>query len=119
MTLSFASLNEWQQLLLVSQRMLAMAKESKWDDLISGELEYIQLVESLAQKSSAKGNSISAAKTREILRELIENESEVKRLLLLRMEELKVLIHQGNQQQSINNTYGGLAGMLLLPNAQQ
>jgi len=110
-----SSLADWQQLLLLSNQMLIMARTQQWEALIDGELNYIQHVNAL---SVSDGNAVDCpfpGKVREILRQLLENEAEVKRLLLERMEELKVLIHQGNQQQSVNLAYGRLAGMLLLP----
>lgn len=115
MTSTSSSLANWQQLLLLSNQMLIMARTQQWEALIDGELNYIQHVNAL---SASDGNATDCpfpGKVREILRQLLENEAEVKRLLLERMDELKVLIHQGNQQQSVNLAYGRLAGMLLLP----
>jgi len=115
MTPTSSSLVDWQHLLLLSSQMLTMAKTQQWEALISGELAYIQRVEALSASSGSVTESPYPSKVREILRQLLENEAEVKRLLLERMDELKVLIHQGNQQQSVNSAYGRLAGMLLLP----
>lgn len=110
-----SSLVDWQHLLLLSNQMLTMARAQQWEELIDGELTYIQHVEALSASNDNLADSPYPSKMREILRQLLENEAEVKRLLLARMDELKVLIHQGNQQQSVNLAYGRLAGMLLLP----
>lgn len=115
MTPTSSSLADWQHLLLLSSQMLTMAKTQQWEDLINRELAYIQRVEMLSASNGDINECSSPGQVREILRQLLENEAEVKRLLLERMNELKVLIHQGNQQQSVNLTYGRLAGMLLLP----
>lgn len=115
MTLTSSSLAGWQHLLLLSNQMLDMAKAHQWEELISGELAYIQQVEALSASDGDVTECPNPSKAHEILRQLLENEAEVKRLLQERMNALKVLIHQGNQQQSVNLTYGRLAGMLLLP----
>ena len=115
MIATYSSLADWQQLLLLSNQMLIMARTQQWEALIDGELNYIQHVNTLSASNSHAADSPFSGKIREILRQLLENEAEVKRLLLERMDELKVLIHQGNQQQSVNLAYGRLAGMLLLP----
>jgi len=115
MTPTSSSLADWQQLLLLSNQMLIMARTQQWEALIDGELNYIQHVNALSASNAIAADSPFPGRVREILRQLLENEAEVKRLLLERMDELKVLIHQGNQQQSVNLAYGRLAGMLLLP----
>ena len=115
MIATYSSLADWQQLLLLSNQMLIMARTQQWEALIDGELHYIQHVNALSISNTNAADSPFPGKVREILRQVLENEAEVKRLLLERMEELKVLIHQGNQQQSVNLAYGRLAGMLLLP----
>lgn len=115
MIATYSSLADWQQLLLLSNQMLIMARTQQWEALIDGELHYIQHVNALSASNANAADSPFSGKVREILRQVLENEAEVKRLLLERMEELKVLIHQGNQQQSVNLAYGRLAGMLLLP----
>lgn len=115
MTPTSSSLADWQHLLLLSSQMLTLAKTQQWEALISGELAYIQRVEALSSSHRHVSESAYPSKMREILRQLLENEAEVKQLLLTRMDQLKVLIHQGNQQQSVNLAYGKLEGMLLLP----
>lgn len=50
----------------------------------------------------------SAWKIRDVLRRFMEGEAWIKRLLLERIDELKGLIHQGSQQQSVNLAYGRL-----------
>jgi len=115
MIATFSSLADWQQLLLLSNQMLIMARTQQWEALIDGELHYIQHVNALSASNANAADSPFPGKVRDILRQVLENETEVKRLLLARMDELKVLIHQGNQQQSVNLAYGRLAGMLLLP----
>lgn len=115
MTPTSSTLADWQQLLLLSNQMLILARTQQWEALIDGELNYIQHVNTLSDSNGHAADSPFPSKVREILRQLLDNETEIKRMLVERMDELKVLIHQGNQQQSVNLAYGRLAGMLLLP----
>jgi flagellar protein FliT len=46
---------------------------------------------------------------------VLKNESELKELLAMRMEELRILIDQTGKQQSITSTYGKLSGNILYP----
>lgn len=115
MTATPSSLADWQQVLQLSNQMLVMAQTQQWEALISEELAYIQRVEALSGSEGSVADCPHPDSLREILRQLLANEAEVKRLLLERMDTLKVMIHQGNQQQSVNQAYGRLAGMLLLP----
>lgn len=98
MSASFSSLQQWLLLRSVSQQMLRLASENKWDELVEGEMEYIRLVESLAQDPNPPGDPSTQSQIRELLHTIIDNENEVKRLLSIRMDELKVLIQNGNQQ---------------------
>lgn len=115
MTANASSLADWQQLLLLSNQMLILAKTQQWEALIEEEMSYIQYVNSFSNNDGNTADCPFPSKVQEILRQLLENEAEVKRLLLERMDELKFLVHQGNQQQSVNLAYGRMAGMLLLP----
>lgn len=99
MSASYSSLQKWLLLRSVSQKMLKLATENKWDELVEGEIEYVQLVESLSQEQFTADDAC-APQIREVLRIVIENENEVKRLLNIRMEELKKLIKNGVQQNS-------------------
>jgi len=116
MSATSSSLQQWLLLRAVSQRMLMLATENKWDELVEGEIEYVQLVESLAQHTITVEDAC-ANQIKEILNIVINNENEVKRLLNIRMEELKTLIKSGVQQNSITSAYGNLSGVLLIPDA--
>ncbi|WP_371287266.1 hypothetical protein [Enterobacter asburiae] len=50
-----------------------------------------------------------------MLENVLKNESELKELLAMRMEELRILIDQTGKQQSITSTYGKLSGNILYP----
>lgn len=117
MRLTSSSLAHWQQALELSHHMLTLAKNQQWEALIDGELAYIQHMDSLAASGGLITDCPDGCGVKVILLQLLENETQVKSLLQARMESLKVLIQQGNQQQSVNMTYGRLAGMLLLPDS--
>ena len=117
MSTSSSSLQQWLRLHSVSQRMLKLATEKKWDELVEGEMEYICLVESLTQNPALSSGPSTHNQIRGLLRAIIDNENEVKRLLNMRMDELKVLIQNGNQQRTLTSTYSNLSGMLLVPDA--
>ena len=110
MSASYSSLQKWLLLRSVSQKMLKLATENKWDELVEGEIE------SLSQEQFTADDAC-APQIREVLRIVIENENEVKRLLNIRMEELKKLIKNGVQQNSLSSAYGNLSGVVLVPDA--
>lgn len=116
MSATSSSLQQWLLLRAVSQRMLQLATEKKWDELVGGEIEYVQLVEALAQQTITHEDTC-ANQIKEILKIVINNENEVKRLLHIRMEELKTLIKNGVQQKSVTSAYSNLSGVLLIPDA--
>ena len=117
MSTSSSSLQQWLRLHSVSQQMLKLATEKKWDELVEGEMEYICLVESLTQNPAHSSAPSTHNQIKGLLRAIIDNENEVKRLLNVRMDELKVLIQNGNQQKTLTSTYSNLSGMLLVPDA--
>ena len=50
------------------------------------------------------------------IKQTLDNEQQLKDLLRVRLDELSGLIGQSSRQQSLNNAYGRLSGMLLVPN---
>jgi flagellar protein FliT len=117
MSASSSSLQQWLRLRAASQHMLRLVTEKRWDELVEGEMEYIRLVEALAQKSFQPGAPSTQNQIKELLRVIIDNENEVKRLLTIRMNELKALIQSGNQQKTLTSAYSNHSGMLLVPDA--
>lgn len=106
----------YQQLLVLSQSMLRLASEGKWDELIDQEVDYVSTVEKLAQ--TTREIAIPAHtqdQLRPVLRHILDNEAEVKRMLQTRMGELSGLISQSSRQQTLNSAYGKLSGMVLFP----
>lgn len=51
------------------------------------------------------------------IKQTLDNEQLLKGLLQQRLDELSSLIGQSTRQKSLNNAYGRLSGMLLVPDA--
>lgn len=105
----------YQQLLDLSHGMLRLAVDGEWDDLITKEVDYVSAVQRLAQTTEAAAPSRQLQEQlRPVLRHILDNESEVKRLLQLRMDELTQLVGQSSMQKSVMSAYGK-QGSVYLP----
>jgi len=105
----------YQQLLDLSHGMLRLAADGEWDDLITKEVDYVSAVQRLAQTTEAAAPSRQLQEQlRPVLRHILDNESEVKRLLQLRMDELTQLVGQSSMQKSVMSAYGR-QGSVYLP----
>ncbi|MBP2167139.1 flagellar protein FliT [Erwinia toletana] len=106
----------YQHLLSLSQNMLRLANDGEWDALIATEVDYVSAVEKLAVVTQ---NNLMSDRTlqqiRPVLRHLIDNETEVKRLLQQRQDELSRLIAGSTTQRNVLHAYGNLSGQLLMP----
>ena len=109
-------LRRYQQLLTLSHTMLTLAKESQWEALIGHEMGYVQAVESVtrAAQSSPLPDALQA-QIRPLLQQLLDNETLIKNLLVSRMDELRALVNQGNQQKNVTSAYGRFSGNILFP----
>lgn len=108
-------LSAYQQIYTLSSQMIALAQSSQWEDLVELEMAYVKAVEKTADFADACGSSIALQESlHRKLQQILDNENELKRLLQLRMDELKVLIGQSTQQNVINNTYGQFHDQALL-----
>lgn len=106
----------YQQLLEFSQSMLRLATEGNWDELIAMEASYVNTVNRVAECTRQYPVPANAQQQlRPILRHILDNEAEVKSLLLARQEQLSTLIGQTIRQKSVNKAYGGMSGVILYP----
>ncbi|MCS2154848.1 flagella biosynthesis regulatory protein FliT [Scandinavium goeteborgense] len=106
----------YQQLLDRSLVMLRFATEGQWDELIACEMEYVSAVQKLAEiTQQTEPSTIIQDQLRPVLRAILDNETEVKRLLQARMEELAKLVGQSTIQKSVLTTYGKQGGHVLVP----
>lgn len=106
----------YQQLLDRSLVMLRFATEGQWDELIACEMEYVSAVQKLAEiTQQTEPSTVIQEQLRPVLRAILDNESEVKRLLQARMEELAKLVGQSTLQKSVLTAYGKQGGHVLVP----
>ncbi len=102
-------LAHYQQILVLSENMLSMARQSDWDNLVYVEEKYVQAVAQISERNAKLGNTPLPAAIEDdialVLRQLLENEKEVNQLLQARLNQLRDLIGQSNRQQAINSTY--------------
>lgn len=102
----------WQQLVEKSQLMLRTATEEQWDELIASEMAYVNAVQEIAHLTEEVAPSTTM---QEQLRPILDNESKVKQLLQIRMDELAKLVGQSSVQKSVLSAYGDQGGFVLAP----
>lgn len=108
--------SRYQQLLEQSKVMLSNARKGLWDELIASEMDYVNAVHELTLfMSDIKLSMQMQEQLRPVLRAILDNESEVKRLLQIRMDELAKLVGQSSIQQSVLTAYGKQGGQILAP----
>lgn len=106
----------YQQLLDQSLVMLRHASQGQWDELIACEMEYVRAVQKLAEATQNLDPAASVQEQlRPVLRAILDNETEVKRLLQARMDELSKLVGQSSMQKSVLTAYGKQGGHVLVP----
>ena len=106
----------YQQLVEKSNRMLRLATEGLWDELIASEMEYVNAVQKIAQLTqTSEPTDPVQEQLRPLLRTVLDNENTVKRLLQARMDELAKLVGQSSIQKSVMSTYGKQGGQVLVP----
>ncbi|URN97819.1 flagella biosynthesis regulatory protein FliT [Leclercia adecarboxylata] len=110
-----SALNNWHALHALSIAMLNLAHTGQWDELIEKEVEYVQLVEGISHNPISLCPPAQIEQARFILEKVLQNETELKALLKVRMDELRQLITQTGKQQSVTSTYGRLSGNILYP----
>ncbi|ENG2947431.1 TPA: flagella biosynthesis regulatory protein FliT [Enterobacter cloacae] len=110
-----SALDNWQALYNLSLTMLKHARSGLWDELITLEISYVQLVENISKNPISEALPSQIEQARFLLEKVLQNETELKMLLATRMDELRSLIDQTGKQQSITSTYGKLSGNILYP----
>ncbi|MCO7511181.1 flagella biosynthesis regulatory protein FliT [Serratia fonticola] len=108
-------LSAYQHIHTLSEQMITLAQAGQWDALIEMEIIYVQAVEKTAQLAGIPEPSSSLQDIlRGKLQQILKNETELKRLMQLRMDELTVLIGQSTRQSVVNSTYGQFHDRALL-----
>ncbi|MFS7251070.1 flagella biosynthesis regulatory protein FliT [Rahnella rivi] len=99
--------NEYQLILTLSDQMLKLAKEEKWDELVELEVSYLKAVEATTTFPMNETASMMVQNdVRRLLRVILDNENMIKTLLQGRMEQLAELIEKSTRQQQVNTAYG-------------
>lgn len=108
-------LSEYQLIFTLSEEMRRLATEEKWDDLVNMEITYLNAVEKATQVTVASSfSSTQQYILQQTLSAILQNESEIKRLLKLRMEVLSQLMVQSSRQKAVNTTYSQFSDNSLL-----
>lgn len=85
----------YQQIYSLSSQMIALAQTGRWEELVELEFAYVTAVEKTAAFTGQAGPSMALQEMlRNKLQQILDNETELKRLLQQRMDELKTLIEQ-------------------------
>ncbi|AYO38699.1 MULTISPECIES: flagella biosynthesis regulatory protein FliT [Serratia] len=105
----------YQQVYSLSSQMIVLAQTERWEDLVELELSYVTAVERTAAFTGQAGPSMALQELlRHKLQQILDNETELKRLLQQRMDQLKELIGQSTRQNVVNSTYGQFHDRALL-----
>ncbi|CAI0979915.1 flagella biosynthesis regulatory protein FliT [Serratia liquefaciens] len=105
----------YQQVYSLSSQMIVLAQTERWEDLVELELSYVTAVERTAAFTGQAGPSMALQELlRHKLQQILDNETELKRLLQQRMDQLKDLIGQSTRQNVVNSTYGQFHDRALL-----
>ncbi|XNM54111.1 flagella biosynthesis regulatory protein FliT [Escherichia coli] len=104
----------WQQL-VESSSMLRLATEEQWDELIASEMAYVNAVQEIAHLTKRLPRPLRCREQRPMLHLILDNESKVKQLLQIRMDELAKLVGQSSVQKSVLSAYGDQGGFVLAP----
>lgn len=92
------------------------ATEEQWDELIASEMAYVNAVQEIAHLTEEIDPSTTMQEQlRPMLRLILDNESKVKQLLQIRMDELAKLVGQSSVQKSVLSAYGDQGGFVLAP----
>jgi flagellar protein FliT len=105
----------YQQIFTLSSHMIVLAQTGRWEELVEQELAYVTSVEKTAAFTGQAGPSMALQELlHHKLQQILDNETELKRLLQQRMDQLKELIGQSTRQNVVNNTYGQFHDRALL-----
>jgi flagellar protein FliT len=97
----------YHQIHTLSSEMIALARAGQWEALVEMQFTYVTAVEKTAEFTGKAGPSQALQEMLNVkLKQIIDNESELKLLLQQRMEELKTLIGQSTRQNAVNHAYG-------------
>ncbi|GAO35715.1 flagellar protein FliT [Sulfuricella sp. T08] len=96
----------YDEMLCLTQKMLASARHSDWDRLIELEHERSVIVERLKQEDIESLWTLSeGVKKGELIRSMLDIDAEIKLLTESQMMELRGMLDSVRIEQKLNNTY--------------
>ncbi|KQN62900.1 flagellar protein FliT [Erwinia sp. Leaf53] len=105
----------YQHLLQLSQTMLRLANQGDWDTLVTEEAEYAATVKRIEAVTVVTPlTPVALQQLRPLLRHLLDNEIEIRRLVKRRQDELGQLMNNNTQQKNVLKAYGNMAGNVLM-----
>ncbi|MCK2185113.1 flagellar protein FliT [Halomonas getboli] len=119
---SEAVIDGYQDLLARSERMLALAREADWPALVEHEAGYVQQVGRIAELDAQHALTEDERRRKaELLEPILENDMEVRRLLVQRRDELGELIGTAQRRRDLQQAYGdgGKSGRRVLSAASR
>ncbi len=105
-------LNTYERLQACSERMLSYAREADWEALIEVQGDYLAEVETLHRVEDEQMVLDRDAQGRkaDLLKQIIEQDQEIRQLLMDRRQELAQLILGSRQQLTLSRTYSYYQG---------
>lgn len=109
----------WASVAQISQNLLDLARNGEWELLLDKEEDYLRSVESVMTDQVPEISKNMQHIIEGYLKKTLENELILEELLHQRLHVLGELISQSVRQRSINTTYGGVSGLVLVPESGQ
>ncbi|XKE45418.1 flagellar protein FliT [Halomonas organivorans] len=98
---------EYENLLALSERMLAAAREADWPTLVEQETDYVRRVERLSRLDTEHPREPGMQRRKaELLERILDNDLEVRERLIRRRDELGELIGTSRRQRDLQRAYG-------------
>lgn len=108
MTSGLSIVEQYRQLLDVSNQMLALARDQQWEALVQCEAGYLvslQRVRVLDREPSPSLSDAERQQKLDLLERILEKDTETRGLLESRREELSHLIGSSRRQQALGQAY--------------
>ncbi len=114
-------LRVYDRLRVCSERMLSYARDANWEALIELQSDYLAEMEHLHRVEDQQLVLDRGAQGRkaELLKQIIEQDQEIRRLLMERQRELTELILGSRQQLAVSRTYSVYQGTSEVVEANQ
>ena len=109
MLLMASQIELYKQMSILSARMVQAARASDWDSLIDLERNVAALRSALQASVELDPAAIESGEKRRLVQCILENDAEVRRHTEPWMEQVRVFLGQGHQQQDLDHPFGDLS----------